>query len=110
MSPVALPAVGSGPSANSSGRSASWRRPSATIVLGIISLWAEGATLGLVLATPAATPANPGLSRALVGLHGFGANLVLILTAVHLVAALAHHYLWRNGLLYRVHPPRRQQW
>nr|WP_294501845.1 cytochrome b/b6 domain-containing protein [uncultured Rhodopila sp.] len=77
----------------------------ATIALGLVSLWAQGVTLSHV----PATPANPALSRALIGLHGLGANLVLILAAVHLVAALAHHCLWRDGLLYRMHPLRRRQ-
>jgi cytochrome b561 len=79
-----------------------------TIALGIISLWAQGATLAQLLAAPAVTAANHGLPRAIIGLHGLGANLLLILTAIHLVAALAHHYLWRDGLLYRMHPVRRR--
>jgi cytochrome b561 len=70
-------------------------------------LWAQGATVAHVLAVPVVAPADRGLARTLVGLHGLGANLVLILTAVHVVAALAHHYLWRDGLLYRMQPARR---
>jgi cytochrome b561 len=79
----------------------------ATIGLGLVCLWAQGATVAHVLAVPVVAPADRGLARTLVGLHGLGANLVLILTAVHVVAALAHHYLWRDGLLYRMQPARR---
>jgi cytochrome b561 len=80
----------------------------ATIALGMIGLWAQGATFSHLLEAPAVTAANHGLARAVIGLHGLGANLLLILTAIHLIAALAHHYLWRDGLLHRMHPVRRR--
>ena len=76
----------------------------ATIGLGGLRLWAHGETIFHLVTVPGFAPADHALSHTLAGLHGLGANLVLILMAVHVVAALAHHYLWHDGLLFRILP------
>ena len=36
--------------------------------------------------------------------HGLAANILLGMAAIHAIAALIHHYVWRDGLLNRMFP------
>jgi cytochrome b561 len=76
----------------------------AAVALGGASLWAAGATLTSWLTIPAFAPNNRVVWRALAGLHALAADVILVITVVHMTAALAHHCLWRDGVLNRMLP------
>jgi cytochrome b561 len=49
-------------------------------------------------------PADRNIARTILGLHGWLADALLILAGVHAVAALVHHYVWRDLTLRRMLP------
>jgi cytochrome b561 len=49
-------------------------------------------------------PADRALARSILGLHGILANTLLILAGIHAVAALIHHYGFRDRTLVRMLP------
>ncbi|CAH2602681.1 Ni_hydr_CYTB domain-containing protein [Rhodovastum atsumiense] len=83
-----------------------------TLAFGAIALWHAGISLAGLLAEGAYPAVDRGRWHMLVGLHGLAADLVLVFTGIHVTAALAHHFIWRDGLLARMalafrHPPYR---
>lgn len=75
-----------------------------TVVLGIFNAWQRGDVLFNVYRIPQLVPGDRVLRRALSELHGDCADAVLILAGLHATAALAHHYLLRDGVLRRMLP------
>jgi cytochrome b561 len=49
---------------------------------------------------------DKSLRRPITNLHGLAANILLFLACLHALAGLAHHYLWRDGVLRRMIPAR----
>jgi cytochrome b561 len=49
-------------------------------------------------------PADRNLSRTLLRLHAYLADTLLILAGIHAVAALVHHWVWRDRTLTRMLP------
>jgi cytochrome b561 len=49
-------------------------------------------------------PADRDLSRTLLRVHAYLADTLLILAGVHAVAALVHHWVWRDRTLTRMLP------
>ena len=49
-------------------------------------------------------PNDRNAARTILGLHGWLADALLILAGVHAVAALVHHYVWRDLTLRRMLP------
>ncbi len=47
---------------------------------------------------------DPTLKKSLTQAHGLAANILIALAGLHASAALAHHYLWRDGVLRRMRP------
>jgi cytochrome b561 len=76
----------------------------ATVVLGIFNAWQRGDVLFNVYTIPRLVPGDLALKRTLEGLHGDFADIVLIVAGLHAAAALAHHYLLRDGVLRRMLP------
>lgn len=75
--------------------------------LGIVATWLRGEAVPVFglwqLASP--LPADRGLSRAVKGAHELTANLLLGLVVAHVVAALFHQFILRDGLLARMRLP-----
>jgi len=59
-----------------------------------------------VLPLPDFVPPNPALADALKPLHGLAAWGLIGLVALHVAAALKHHFIDRDGLLDRMRPGR----
>jgi cytochrome b561 len=76
----------------------------ATVVLGIFNAWQRGDVLFNAYTIPTLVPGDLALRRALSGLHGDFADIVLIVAGLHAAAALAHHYLLRDRVLRRMLP------
>jgi len=77
--------------------------------LGMVFTWATGRDIALWgLATlPAPFQPNDALAERCRDWHALTANAILILAALHTAAALAHHYVLKDGLLKRMVPGRR---
>lgn len=54
-------------------------------------------------------PVDRLAGRTVLGLHGYLADALLILAAVHALAALVHHFVWRDRTLQRMLPAPRQR-
>ena len=76
----------------------------AAVTLGIANAFVRGMSLFGVWSLPQI--GDPALRRDLTEWHELAANLTMILALVHAGAALAHHYLWHDGVLQRMMPPR----
>ena len=50
-------------------------------------------------------PARHALAERIGGLHGLGANTLLVLAGLHAAAALFHHYALKDGVLRRMFRP-----
>lgn len=75
--------------------------------------WAYSSAAGFpivafgVLPLPDFVPASKELAETLKPLHGFLAWLLALLAALHVAAALKHHFIDKDGLLQRMLPARR---
>ncbi len=72
--------------------------------LGVVNAFVRGYTLFDVTSLPQI--GNLAWRRPITQWHGLAANIMLGLVAFHASAALAHHYLWRDGVLARMVPGR----
>jgi cytochrome b561 len=57
-----------------------------------------------VTSFPSPWPADRAAARAVLGVHKWLANTLLILAGLHAAAALIHHYVWRDRTLARMLP------
>ncbi len=57
-----------------------------------------------VTSLPSPWPADRAAARAVLGVHKWLANALLILAGLHAAAALIHHYVWRDRTLMRMLP------
>lgn len=73
-------------------------------VAGIVTLFARGETLSLFGLWDIASPwlRDRAFSRSTKEVHEFFANALLILAALHVGAALLHHYVLRDNTLRRM--------
>ena len=76
----------------------------AVVVLGMLNAWARGDSIFSLFHIPKLLPANAQLKPAVEYLHKTFANALVILAAAHALAALAHHFILRDGLLLRMLP------
>jgi cytochrome b561 len=76
----------------------------AEVVLGLMNVWVRGESIYNLFAIPSFAPGDRALRRQINGYHEFVANTILIVAGLHAIAALAHHYLWRDGVLRRMWP------
>ena len=81
----------------------------AMLALGVVTTWARGDNIFGLFRLPKFDPSNPALGEQLLEIHGALVMVLLVLAAVHAGAALAHHYLWRDGVLRRMLPGRAGQ-
>jgi cytochrome b561 len=76
------------------------------VLLGISNAWARGDSLFGLLRIPKLYPDIPQLKPAIENLHATFANALLILAGAHALAAIAHHFILRDGVLRRMLPSR----
>lgn len=76
----------------------------AEVLLGFVNVWVRGESIYNLFTIPSFAPGDRALRREINGYHEFVANTILIVAGLHALAALAHHYLWRDGVLRRMWP------
>ncbi len=76
----------------------------AMVLVGMAVVWAQGDSIFNLFSIPAYDPGNPGLGEQVQGIHGTIGWLILALAGLHAAAALAHRYLWNDGVLSRMLP------
>ena len=70
--------------------------------MGLVLWWVRGDTWFFLWSPPPADPANAGLRGFVGGWHARLANSVMILAGIHAAAALAHRFVWQDGVLARM--------
>jgi cytochrome b561 len=80
-------------------------------VCGMLLTWAAGLSIPVwgLITVPAPIAPSETLHRTFENVHGLLANTLIWLVALHAVAALVHHYVFKDGLLDRMLPGRRQR-
>ena len=74
----------------------------AILGLGLVFWWVRGDTWFFLWSPPPAVSANAGIREFVGKWHATLANAVMILAGFHTLAALAHRFLWRDGVLARM--------
>lgn len=72
------------------------------LVLGFSNVWIRGDSIFTLFTIPAFDPGNAALRDLAEDLHGLVANIILSVAGIHAVAALAHHFVWRDGIMQRM--------
>lgn len=75
----------------------------AGLLLGIANVWIRGDSIFGLFSVPKFSP-DQELRHTVENLHETVANIVLIVAGLHALAALAHHYFMRDGVLKRMLP------
>ena len=75
----------------------------AVLLLGVANVWVRGDSFFGLFTVPKFSP-DPKLKESVENLHETVANIVLIVAGLHALAALAHHYFMRDGVLKRMLP------
>jgi len=75
---------------------------SSMVLVGIALSWVRGDTLFNLLSIPPYDPGNRALVRTVEEVHGTIGTIILVVVALHVAAALAHHYVWRDRVLARM--------
>ncbi|CAO3418956.1 cytochrome b [Azospirillum endophyticum] len=77
-------------------------------LVGVALTWLRGDTLSFfgLFTIPSPVTADRELGRSVRGVHDLGANLILVLAALHAAAALWHHFIRRDNVLTRMLPGR----
>ena len=75
------------------------------LALGVTNAFVRGYNLFDLFSLPQV--GNREARHAITEWHGLAANILLGLAAIHAIAALIHHYGWRDGLLNRMVPEAR---
>ena len=78
----------------------------AILVLGVLTAFLQGDSIYTLFSLPSPAPDDRALRRAIVGYHAVAANIILAVAGLHAAAALAHQFVWRDGLLLRMVPVR----
>lgn len=79
----------------------------ATVLLGLLNAAVQGGSVFTWVTLPPLGGGSKDLTHLVGEMHEWGANLILAVVAVHAAAALAHHYVLRDGILRRMLPGRR---
>jgi cytochrome b561 len=79
------------------------------ICTGPLNRWASGRPLNFfwLFKIPSPLSADKALHSLVISVHFWAAWTIIILAALHAVAALFHHYVLRDGVLMRMMPGRR---
>jgi cytochrome b561 len=76
----------------------------ASAIVGVFLSWARGRTVGLpgLFDLPPLVAQDRALGGRLEGLHGLISYALLVLVALHVAAALYHHFVLHDGVLRRM--------
>lgn len=74
----------------------------AMVALGITLTWARGDSIYNLFSIPSFAPGNRALSNQIQEWHGDIGWIIIAVAGLHAAAALAHRFLWRNGVLNRM--------
>lgn len=77
----------------------------AQVLLGYAFAYSRGDSIFNLFALPGI--GDKELKDTIGDLHGLIANVILIVAGIHAVAALVHHYVWKDNVLRRMMPGRR---
>ena len=77
-------------------------------LLGIVASQLHGDSVSVfgIVTLPLMSGINRAVSHRLIGIHGFVAIMLLILVAMHAMAALYHHFIRRDHVLLGMLPIR----
>jgi cytochrome b561 len=78
-----------------------------TVAIGLFYAWVRGDNIFNLFSIPAFDPGNRELRHQVEELHSWSANILLVLAGLHAAAGLAHHFIWKDGVLRRMLPSRR---
>jgi len=78
----------------------------AQVLLGALNVWVRGDSIFNLFTIPSFAPGDRALRRQINGYHDIVANTILVVAGVHALAALAHHYYWKDEVLRRMWPAR----
>jgi cytochrome b561 len=76
----------------------------ATLLLGILNVWARGDKFFGLFVFPKLLSGVDGFKSTVEELHALSANVLAGLACLHALAALAHHVVKRDGVLRRMWP------
>ncbi|MEO8922143.1 MAG: cytochrome b [Caldimonas sp.] len=79
-----------------------------TVLLGMTNAWVRGDTLFNLFTLPAFDPGNKSLRDTIENWHGLAADTLLVVALFHAGAGLLHHFAFKDDVLRRMLPPRRQ--
>lgn len=79
----------------------------AAVTLGIFFTWVRGDNVFNLFAIPAFDPGNKPLRTQVGDLHALIANVLICVAGFHAAAGLAHHFVWKDEVLWRMIPRRR---
>ena len=74
----------------------------AVLLLGITNAWVRGDNVFGLFSIPKLMPGHTHLRPIVESLHEFAADGLLVLAALHALAALWHHYIVKDGVLRRM--------
>ena len=72
------------------------------VLVGIVDASYRGFNLFGLWSVPKFGSGDAAIRRSINGWHELSANALMAVAAVHAVAALGHHYVWRDRLLDRM--------
>jgi len=75
---------------------------SSMVLAGIALSWVRGDNIFNLFSIPAYDPGNRDLAKQVQDIHETIGNLILVAVGLHVAAALAHHYFWRDRVLARM--------
>ena len=78
----------------------------AMLLVGVFLEGTRGDSIFNLFTVPAYAPGDRALAHRVQGVHGTIGWLILALAGLHASAALAHRYLWHDGVLGRMLPGR----
>jgi cytochrome b561 len=81
----------------------------AVVLLGAANAWARGDSIFSLFRIPKLYASMPQLKPAIENLHATFANALVMLAVAHAMAALAHHFVQRDGVLRRMLPGSRSR-
>lgn len=77
------------------------------VLLGLANVWVRGDSIFNLFTIPSFAPGDKALRRQINGYHDFVANTILVVAGFHALAALLHHYYWKDDVLRRMWPVRK---
>jgi cytochrome b561 len=75
-----------------------------TVALGVANAWVRGDSLFNLFTVPAFDPGNKALRGQVEDLHALFANVLFGLAGFHAASGVAHHFIWKDGVLRRMLP------